>query len=96
MFGNVPIQILEASETITCPLCQEEHRNPLMERYTLAQRTEKIIKWKMEGEMIQVVFPELSIDEREIIKTGICTPCWNTMFKEPPIGQQNENEGEEE
>jgi len=28
------------------------------------------------GEFIQVSFPELDVDARELIKTGICKKCW--------------------
>lgn len=35
------------------------------------------------GEYIQVAFPELSADDRELIKTGICKICWDAMSKEP-------------
>ncbi len=33
------------------------------------------------GEFIQSAFPYLHIDQRELIKTGIHSECWDTMFK---------------
>jgi hypothetical protein len=33
------------------------------------------------GEHVQVAFPELTADQREMVKTGICVECWNKMFK---------------
>lgn len=34
-----------------------------------------------EGKLIQDAFPDMSADDREIIKTGICPKCWDDMFK---------------
>ena len=28
------------------------------------------------GELIQKALPTLSLDERELLKTGICSKCW--------------------
>lgn len=36
--------------------------------------------WK-NGMFIQNAFPYLSVDQRELIKTGIHPECWNNMFK---------------
>lgn len=32
------------------------------------------------GALIQDAFPEMSIDERELLKTGCHSACWDTMF----------------
>lgn len=32
------------------------------------------------GELIQVAFPELSVDTREQLKTGYHADCWETAF----------------
>ena len=29
---------------------------------------------------IQELFPELSADERELLNTGICETCWDSIF----------------
>jgi len=34
------------------------------------------------GTAIQKALPELSRDQREQLKTGICAACWSTMLKE--------------
>lgn len=26
------------------------------------------------------LFPELSVDEREMLQSGVCTPCWDDLF----------------
>lgn len=33
-----------------------------------------------DGELAQVAFPYLSADEREMLITGICGKCWDSMF----------------
>lgn len=40
---------------------------------------EKLVKWQ-KGHLIQNVFPTMSPDDRELIKTGIHPECWATMF----------------
>ena len=41
--------------------------------------TEQIVSWE-KGEMIQNVFPNLTPEEREFIKTGITPDDWDKMF----------------
>lgn len=36
--------------------------------------------WK-NGKLIQDAFPYLTLDEREMLKTGICHDCWVKMFE---------------
>ena len=47
---------------------------------------EKVRLWKAAPRkirpLIQKAFPDLPIDEREMIKTGICPTCWDKMFAE--------------
>jgi len=31
---------------------------------------------------VQDLFPDLSVDEREMIQTGICPECWDSLFTE--------------
>lgn len=39
--------------------------------------------WDYEhGVMLQNAFPDLSADEREVILTGICTPCYDSITDE--------------
>lgn len=42
---------------------------------------EQMIRWDR-GELIQDVFPNLTADEREFIKTGITPNDWNEMVGE--------------
>ena len=41
---------------------------------------EKYIAWRIKGQLIQDVFPDMSSDEREILISGTC--CWDAMFSE--------------
>lgn len=50
-----------------CPFCSEYNR---VEFDYDAYRN-----WQ-NGELIQNAFPNLSANERELIKTGICPDCW--------------------
>ena len=59
-----------------CPLCHREHHITLdmsgddfFDAYDNMRR----------GELIQRAFPNLNADEREFIKTGICSKCWEEM-----------------
>lgn len=38
-------------------------------------------RWKS-GTLIQTAFPQMSTDDRELLITGICPPCWNSIFGE--------------
>jgi hypothetical protein len=40
---------------------------------------EKYLAWQS-GTLIQNAFPELSNNEREALKTGICPECWDCIF----------------
>ena len=49
---------------------------------------EKLEEWRGKdgnpGKPIQVVFPDLSPDDREFIMTGIVAEEWDQMFDDPP------------
>lgn len=40
-----------------------------------------IDRWE-QGELIQDVFPHLSIEDREFIKTGLTAEDWKEIFKD--------------
>lgn len=42
---------------------------------------EQVHRWQ-NGELIQNVFPHLSVDEREFLQTGIIGEEWNELNKE--------------
>ena len=43
--------------------------------------SEAYTRW-MQGEHIQDVAPELSEDDRELLISGVCGPCFDEMFAE--------------
>lgn len=42
---------------------------------------ELLYQW-MDGTVIQKVFPEMTVNDRELMITGIHSECWDAMFKE--------------
>jgi hypothetical protein len=59
-----------------CPFCGEHYE------FTLDMDFDEFMDsmWKYKnGELLQNAFPNLSPDEREQIKTGICAKCWDEM-----------------
>lgn len=62
------IEIIEKD----CPICGKSN--------SVKVDKEAHQKW-VEGELIQNAFPNISPEDREILKTGICPICWNTLFK---------------
>ena len=59
-----------------CPFCGEHYEFTL--NMDFDKWMDSMWKWKY-GEPIQNAFPDLSPDEREQIKTGICKKCWDSM-----------------
>jgi len=47
--------------------------------FYIVTRLDDAQRW-VNGELIQVAFPYLSADDREILKTGIDAQEWETMF----------------
>lgn len=62
--------------TVQCPDCLNLRHVELP--YSYADFALRRIKWKS-GTLIQVAFPELTVEQREAIQTGICDPCWTKM-----------------
>jgi hypothetical protein len=58
---------------VKCNCCREAK--------TITVSGEDFIRWQ-EGECIQNAFPYLSPDNREILISGICGPCFDKMFGE--------------
>ena len=54
-----------------CPMCGKVH--------TVNVNDVDFQRWQA-GVSIQNAFPYLSAEEKEIIMTGICPKCWNSMF----------------
>lgn len=54
----------------SCPLCGTR------KTFTLPEKEYR--RWR-DGALIQNVFPQLTIDEREQLISGICPKCWELM-----------------
>lgn len=57
----------------TCPICKKDH--------PVNVRAEDYEAWQ-NGELVQNAFPYLSAEARELLITGICPDCWDSMFAE--------------
>lgn len=40
------------------------------------------------GELIQKAFPEMPLDQRELLQTGIHPECWETLFPKDKNDQE--------
>ena len=60
--------------TIECRVCGKDQP-------TIEIRHTQLIKWR-DGWKIQEAMPQLTPDERELIISGTCGPCFDKMF--PP------------
>lgn len=54
-----------------CRLCNEEHE--------IFVDTNDFIDWQ-EGKYVQQVWPNLTADDREVMISGTCGPCFDKMF----------------
>lgn len=63
-----------------CPICEESSG--------VRVRTDDYGRWKT-GVLIQDAFPYLSVAQREKVKTGYCTTCWDDMW-----GDDNDDDDE--
>jgi hypothetical protein len=59
--------------TSPCIVCGEKSK--------MEVSVEQYINWR-NGELIQVAFPDMSADDRELLKTGTHPECWEKMFPE--------------
>ena len=41
-----------------------------------------------DGALVQDAFPYLSANERELLISGICPTCWNSMFGDDEEGEE--------
>jgi len=48
-------------------------------RYSVIVDKEKYARWEA-GEYVQIVFPELSLEQREFLITGITPAEWDALF----------------
>ena len=67
---------LNATEPVVvnkvCPNC--DSRTPL---YGTA---EQFHNYHCQRGLVQVIFPEFTLDQAETISSGICGPCWDALF----------------
>ena len=59
--------------TKTCVVCND---------YELWSLDRKAVESWQAGEMIQVAFPDMSEDDREILISGTHPACWSKLFPE--------------
>lgn len=57
----------------SCPFCGEINE--------IAVSEDDYWDWQ-DGALVQDAFPYLTVDEREMLISGICPDCWNDMFPE--------------
>ena len=55
----------------TCNTCKDQ--------VEMAVNVDDYTSWE-NGELIQVAMPYLSADEREVLISGVCGPCFDNMF----------------
>lgn len=67
--------------TSTCPFCGKIS--------FIEVNADAYESWRYGDVLIQDAFPELSANDREQLKTGICPECWDNMFS-------SDNEEEED
>lgn len=57
--------------TVTCPICTKEQPT-----FTVNARDHDA--W-LHGSLIQDAFPYLTAEERELLVSGTCDPCWSDI-----------------
>ncbi len=67
----------------TCPFCG--HANEV------AVNEADFWDWQ-DGALVQNAFPYLSADEREMLISGICPKCWDSMFSEEEEEEEEDYE----
>lgn len=60
--------------TFRCTICRGTEEVPITEG--------QYKRWRDGKELIQVVMPELTPDQRELVLSGTCGPCFDSLF--PP------------
>ena len=58
-----------------CPVCGCHHEMEFPKK-----ELDEGIAARAAGALIQNAFPSFSRAEREFLKTGICSPCWEKIF----------------
>jgi len=64
-----------ANAVVECRLC-----NSITEFYFAQWQLEELAKPRRERMLIQDIFPELSIGDRELIISNTCDTCWKQLY----------------
>ena len=56
----------------TCPQCGKE--------WSLEVEEKDYVDFMENGKFAQYAFPYLSMEDRELLISGICNECWQTLF----------------
>ena len=64
----------KVTATIFCAVCKKSYQVKYFQK--------DYIDWKYNNAFIQQAFPYLTADERELLLTATCGPCFDEMFKE--------------
>lgn len=75
------INYKEVSIVTECPFCGHANFVEVNEN--------DYLDWQ-DGELAQNAFPYLSADEREMLISGICPKCWDSML--PPEPEEEESD----
>lgn len=81
MDDPTPVPAINMPQTVTlesrrCPGCG----TVLEVEVTMLQAQEFL---RPGGRLIQEIFPDMSVEVRERLKTGYCGPCWDRDMKPP-------------
>ena len=63
------------TEIRICPFCGEEHAVEM----TAEEHADYLVEYLNKGKRIQDVFPGWPAHKRELLVSGICSECWNSM-----------------
>jgi len=67
---------------VDCRVCQEFYYVP-----ATPEQQEELDKPRSERKFMQDIFPELSIEDRELLISGTCGTCWNKLFPDEEEGE---------
>lgn len=68
-------------------------RCPMCGMYTIILVNEEDLKRWQCGELAQNAFPYLSVEEREMLISGLCPNCWEALYPDP---DEDDDEGDYE
>lgn len=66
-------------------------RCPMCGMYNLVLVNEEDLQRWQCGELAQNAFPYLSVEEREMLISGLCPDCWENLYPDPDEGDYFED-----